>query len=387
MSIEVSKYRLLLLGLVFILIATYVYYHHRGVRKRNLANMRHEFQRLYAIREKQVSLAEHKVQKRREEIMDTMHRLATLGDPHANLIELATLYKYGEYGVFQPNEDAAKMCARAALFTATDPGTKSRARIFLFTEDIEPVDVDAQSPELPFDFARAASRRAQTIASAGRVVGRPRAHNRPRPVTKVTVTSDTQNAHDHGITTSTRDTLRALEDVDTTNTRTSILDFIPRSDVSDEEKAKAIYALESIRDTVDSPYIGMSELDALTRVWHAVPDKTVVVQQLASAIEHGVPVCHSGKMARLAGCMDVVDPGSRVPIWAIRQDVFGLAAKVRDDLLASASPDIVQLYEAGQNPAMTESMIAEFKRRVGQRTYTIDSSVLRSMVDDVSTGF
>lgn len=380
------KYRFVLIGIGLVLLVTYLYYQ-RTTKRRKVEDTRSELRRLYAIRTSQAQHAARKIQRRREELLDTMHRLATIGDPHQNLIELATLYKYGEYGIFQPNEDAAKMCARAALFTTTDPETKSRARVFLFTEDLEPVDVDDQSPELPYDYAKAAVRRTQTITATGRPVTRPRAHLRPKPVRTVTVHSDTQNAHDHGITTSTRDTLRGLEEVDTDATRPTILDFIATCDVSDDDKAKAIYALDSIRETVDSPYIGLSELDALSRVWHAVPDKTVVVQQLASAIEHGVPVCHSGKMARLAGCMDVVDPGARVPIWAIRQDVFGLAAAVRDEILASASTEAVQLYEAGQNQAMTEAMIAEFKRRVEQRTYTIDSAVLRSMVDDVSSGF
>lgn len=378
-----------LIGLGIVLLLTYMYYlesRRRVTHRKHVQDTGLELQRLYSLHKKRVGQAAYKVHARRREILEEMNRLATVGDPHTNLIELATLYKYGEYGVFQPNEDAAVMCARAALFTTTDADTKSRARVFLFTDELEDVDIDPQSPQLPFDFAKAAVRRTQTIVSTGRPIGRARPSIRAPPPKTVVIHSDPQNAHDHGITTSTRNTLRALDDVDPVEMdaiKHTILEFIPSCDVSDDDKAKAIHAIESIRDTVDSPYIGVSELDALSRVWNAVPDKTVVVQQLASAIEHGMPVCHSGKMARLAGCLDVVDPGGRVPLWAIRQDIFQTAAAVRNDVLAAADSDDIRLYEEGHNPAMTEHMIAAFKQRVERAEYTIDASVLRSIVEDV----
>jgi len=48
---------------------------------------------------------------RRAALAKRMNGLSTSGDPHQNLLELATVYKFGEFGIAQPNDDAAvAMC-------------------------------------------------------------------------------------------------------------------------------------------------------------------------------------------------------------------------------------------------------------------------------------
>jgi len=389
---QLTRFQYTLLGIGLLMVIAYMITHARsGRRSLGRIDAERELERLQYLTDRAETARDEATRTRRAALAKHMNELSTSGDPHQNLLELATVYKFGEFGIAQPNDDAAVACARCVLFTSADPVVKSKARAFMFVEAVGEIDIDHSAPPLPFDFARAAIRRAQSITQPGRVLGQARAAAREPHAQRVVVESDPQNSHDSGVVASTRDTLRGLEEVDQggiDSIREHVTKFITTCDIDDEEKVKAIVALESIRDEIDSPYIGISEVDALARVWQAVPDKTVVVQQLASAIEHGVPVCHSGKMARLAGCMDVVDPGQHVPVWAVRQEVFSLASKVRDDVLGRLSSEDAQLYQTGHHPAVVQSMTDELRRRVSNiEVGTLDQSVVRSILDDATAAF
>lgn len=389
---QLTRFQYTLLGIGVLVVLAYLYRHIRSGRYRlGRIDAERELARLQYLTDRAEAARYEATRARRTALAKRMNELSTSGDPHQNLLELATVYKFGEFGIAQPNDDAAVACARCVLFTSSDPVVKSKARAFMFVERVNDIDIDHSAPPLPFDFARAAIRRAQTIAQPGRVVGQARAAAREPQSQRVVVESDPQNSHDSGVVASTRDTLRGLEEVDQDGidtVREHVAKFITTCDIDDEEKVKAIVALDSIRDEIDSPYIGISEVDALARVWQAVPDKTVIVQQLASAIEHGVPVCHSGKMARLAGCMDVVEPGQHVPVWAVRQEVFSLASKVRDDVLGRLSSEDAQLYQTGHHPAVVQSMTDELRRRANDiEVGTLDQSVIRSILDDATAAF
>ena len=56
--------------------------------------------------------------------------------------------------------------------------------------------------------------------------------------------------------------------------------------------------------------------------------------QLATGIEHGVTVCSTGKITRMMSTFDGVYNIEGVekvkPMWALRDEIAGLAAKVRD---------------------------------------------------------
>lgn len=387
---QLTRFQYTLLGFGLLVVLAY-FYNRTGRHRLGRIDAERELERLQYLTDRAETARDEATRTRRAVLAKHMVSLTTSGDPHQNLLELATLYKFGEFGIAQPNDDAAVACARCVLFTSADPAVKSKARAFMFVEPVNEIDIDHSAPPIPFDFARAAIRRAQSITQPGRVLGQARAAAREPQPQRVVVESDPQNSHDSGVVASTRDTLRRLEEVDQgeiDSVREHVATFITTCDIDDEEKVKAIVALESIRDEIDSPYIGISEVDALARVWQVVPDKKVVVQQLASAIEHGVPVCHSGKMARLAGCLDVIDPGQHVPTWAVRQEVFSLASKVRDDVLGRLSSEDAQLYQTGHHPAVVQSMTDELRRRVNDiEVGTLDQSVVRSILDDATAAF
>ena len=322
----------------------------------------------------------------RRETLEIMRRICAMDDPWESLLRLGTVYKYGQHGVFGPNTDAAAACFRCALFTSSDPEIRSRARTQLFSPDVDDVDIERDVPSIPFDMAQAAIRRAQTIAGPNRISEKPRRVVEDIPA-NVVIPSDTQNAHDHGVSSSVRKTLSCLQDP-MTDHRPDVLAHIASEEcrVSDDAKASAVYAIDSLRTTVDSPYTGMSEVDALSRVWRAAEERDNVVLQLAGCVEDGKPVCHSGKIARLVSSLETSVPIA-VPTWAIRQQLYALASKVRRDHLENLDPDAVSLYERGMHPVLTESMGASFKRKVDELDHAIDPAMLRSMVDDVVEAF
>jgi hypothetical protein len=364
-------------------IAIFIYTRTKAQRRRmELMERKMVIEKIRLLNSATEAAARRSAGERRAKIVEKMNRLASIGDPHKSLLELANIYKHGEYGAFRPDNDAAALCARTVLFTSTNVDQRASARAILFSPELDEVDMDRDVPGLPPEFASQAARRARTVVGSTVRISRQK-----KPVTRVDIPSDSQNAHDHGVSTSTRDTLRGLEEQLEHDVREDVLGYISTScGVSDDAKAAAVAAVDTLRDSVDSPYIGMSELDALSRVWSAVEDKDTVVLQLASMIEHGMPVCHSGKMARLAGCMDTQRP-TVVPLWAIKQEIYEIAARVRDDVLSSESGDMVDLYNSGRNPMLSERMSSEFKRRVDAIESSIDPSILRSIVDDVISSF
>jgi len=322
----------------------------------------------------------------RQRLLTSMQRTAVSDDPWEALLRLGTAYKYGQHGVFNPSPDAANACFRCALFTSTDPEIRSRARTLLFSPDVEETDTTPGTPTMPFDIAQVVIRRAQTVAGPNQITQKPRRVIADIPA-EVIVTSDAQNTHDHGVSTAVRKTLACLEDP-MTDHREAVLRHIASSScgVSDDAKASAVCGVDSLRSEVDSPYTGMSEVDVLSRVWHAAEEKDNVVLQLAGCIEHGQPVCHSGKVARLVASLETSSPIA-VPTWAVRQELYSLASVVRRERLESLDGDSVSLYERGLHPVIAEDMADEFKRRVAEREYAIDPAMLRSMVDDVVQAF
>jgi hypothetical protein len=341
--------------------------------------LREEAERVAACRQEHVS-------RQRADHLRDLQRAAHEDDPWKGLLRLARAYKFGQHGVMRPNQEAAAACLRCALFTSTDPDTRSKARTLLFTPDVEDVDIDHRMPTAPFDFAQTCIRRAQNIAGPNRITQAPRPEIRDLPLVAV-IDSDTQNSHDHGVSTGVRNTLSTLVDPMCDHTDDA-LSYVASDEcrVSNDAKAKAIMAIDSLRQTVDSPYTGMSEVDVLARVWHACIHKDNLVLQLASCIEHGAPVCHSGKVARMVASLETDTPIA-VPMWAVRQELFGMASKVRRDVLEGIDTESLQLYEQGHHPALSEKITETFKRDVDQRDFHIDPAMKRSIVDEITSAF
>jgi hypothetical protein len=208
------------------------------------------------------------------------------------------------------------------------------------------------------------------------------------------IADDRQNSHDHGVVASARRALGQLpvcagvahEDVET-----AIADA---ADVSDDAKAAALVAYDSLRGDVDSPAFGISEKDAFDRVWSTGASSNLVIHSLASMIEDGQPVCHTGKMTRLASVLD--DPSSTKasatkvqPVWAHKNIMTARAARIREEVLSRCDDDARQSYELGHGEAVEEEMRQAFTSFASEyiREHGLSEHVMTPVVDAIQAGF
>lgn len=200
---------------------------------------------------------------------------------------------------------------------------------------------------------------------------------------------DAQNVHDHAVTQAIHSNLKRLttknkkyeDEDDFEDTLIGVRDgILSHPDVSDATKDRALKVMDTLGDTKHSKF-GKSEQDVLTAVWRDIVDPAkhdpeerknlveTLASQLSSAIENNHVVCSSGKIARIAGTLDGVSNETHVrPLWAIREEIASLAAKMRDD---GASRDafvdrVTRTYvqDLGMNALILDPVIKEFAEHI-----------------------
>lgn len=184
----------------------------------------------------------------------------------------------------------------------------------------------------------------------------------PAQATAPAYASDSQNVHDHSVVRTMKKNIdRLYEDTkgslptDTSRAKEQVRNAIlEQAGLSETEKYNALEVLDNLTSSTHSAY-GRSEADVLKMVWSkigATSDpgqrdnlKEMLGRQLASGIENGLVVCSTGKIGRLMGTFDgVVSPeesgmeASR-PMWAVKEELANLAAKVREEHEARGSTD------------------------------------------------
>lgn len=318
------------------------------------------------------------------------------------LLSLGKLYKNGDYPRFRPNEDLAlqifQMCA------ACPNGRVAGTAQSLFIETrLHPIAThDRGGYDFPTHHADALALAAHLIATTPpnafeRVVAQPvnmtrqernrnnvaadhgdapddlavqlqqiadndglGALHRPR--------SDTQNVHDHGVTSTVRTNIRLLrEHLDRNNRyerherrhrgngrhaqsneslqidrlKQEIQRYIQQSPCGRGASGKdAIRVLHALKPTKLNSY-DASELEVLQMVWKKIKQSgdsdlaNVLVEQLASAVDKGSVVCPSGRISRLLAVFDgttaVPELQTLRPMWAVREELAALAARTRGD--------------------------------------------------------
>ena len=326
------------------------------------------------------------------------------------MVDLAKLYHRGVYPYYKPDIETGNALCRAVILHSSDTCAKADARILLFSlaDEASSLDVHPRARSLPIEPAGTLTRLAmsqkatschanqtRTRAALNRAAlnGHPvpsladQLVARPPP----TIRRDSQNAHDHGVVRHVSKVLTSLPPATNAEAiQREVEEHIATAcgdHVSDDDKAAAIQVMESLRDTVDNPALGLSEQEALARVWRRAKHKDLVVQQLASGLEHGHPVCHSGKMARLAAALDDGESESArvLPMWAIKEQLHAVAADVRDQVLAGASSGEVEAYNASDDSRLKQQMETLFKAKCNEFVKDVDLSpiVLRATVDDI----
>jgi hypothetical protein len=198
------------------------------------------------------------------------------------------------------------------------------------------------------------------------------------------VDDDTQNSHDSGVVTSVKQILSGLSKH--TVKRDVVEEYIGTCSLDDDTKAKALYALDTLTD--EEYGTGITEMDALSRVWGSGADKDTVILQLASAIEHGVPVCHSGKLGRLASALDTGETKHAiVPTWVLRRHASDIAAKVRRDVLDRASSRDREQYETEGHDLLRTQMIDAFTKDMKPHLQNAPEHIQRLLLEEYSGAF
>lgn len=152
---------------------------------------------------------------------------------------------------------------------------------------------------------------------------------------------DAQNVHDHGVVRSVRDRLRRYRREDKDIDHEKAWRQVRARSAASKEACDVLDSLSSL----ENGSVGASERGALAIVWDAIQRQTdatkrndledALVLQLASGVEHGHVVCSSGKIARVAAALDGIEvdvpENNIVPMWAVREEIYSMAAKVRDE--------------------------------------------------------
>jgi hypothetical protein len=345
------------------------------------------------------------VMKKEPAVLQTMRNIrdsfVTRGEWPA-LLQLGDVYRRGSYPTHTPNRDVALRIYRAAC-GSPDPATAGAAQLKYIECRVDAIaSEDIAGDPLPTDIAHEcialAARRIAMSPSTARPRA-PEAHVQPTyvpvevdiwathgadlvttvPGGPLAIVSDTQNVHDHAVTRSMHKALRDM--ASSGDASEDVTMCILESDASPTAKADALAVLDTLGTSQHST-LGTSEREALDKVWNRIrnlPDEaarnaeTILVAQLASGVERGHVVCSTGKIARIVSTLDgIVDEPTIKPMWAIREEIGSLAARVRDDHGHN---------EAGKN---------EFKRRAAELYVDelgMSADLIGNIVDAYAVGF
>ena len=311
-------------------------------------------------------------------------------------LDVAKTYHRGCFPDFVPNTAMASSIYSAIISKCEDTVLVSEAR---GAQHQCILDEDVAGIPLPLDPGNAVLARIRAMIAVPPVVVRIRT-TPPRPVrTEIEKLTDTQNVHDHGVTASMKSTLDALRaegcevDEDAKEKIESLL-FSETLDMSDEDKAKALAVLESLKDTKVHSTLGVTESEALRLVWAKLGASSTetLCKQLASGFERGTPVCSTGKIARIVSALDgmTTDTRSITPMWAVREELGSLAAKIRAETLDAVSEMHRSAYERGDSMEVEDTMRATFKKHALEtycETLGMQPSVILPIVDALAAGF
>ena len=358
----------------------------------------------------------------------------------SGMLSLADAYAHGSFPHFRPDEDVAAVlyreCSRAPDPEIAGLAQQRFVQIRTVGPAVDAADTDPAAEPIPMALADAARAHAAAAALTTVASTRPRWHSlwarpRERDISNTTTTimhrlglahiraagdaareewgaererdhrNDSQNVHDHTIARTTKLNLgnmeRSLEvgeRVGRSESAEQVTDFLLTNDKwSAEAKVDALEVLDSLNDEHNES-AGTSQLGALATVWSALhriasPDKRrdvrdTLVDQLVSAKENGKIVCSTGRIARIAGAMDGLedgDLGAAVqpirPMWAVREEIATLAARVRDEHAGENADDASEdqspaskdferkaraeyIDKLGFSPAVMEPLVREY---------------------------
>lgn len=288
------------------------------------------------------------------------------------LLSVADAYKNGAYPDYVPDEDMAlrlyHLCARCP--DAEVAGLGQSRYVELRLEPLPPEDrfgsrlppdpglmISGEADERisktpPEEFSTPSRRRIAALddrqdrAARRIIVVEREAAAAPKKTQKRHHLSDAQNVHDHGVSATVRKSIETLVSRHgapgpdrLTEAEEKARDAVLVSlETGEREKIQALEVLESLRRTPHSGF-GVSEAEVLALTVAEIGARgggdlwETLAKQLATGVESGIVVCSSGKITRIVGVFDGTDAfeDAAKPMWAIRDEIGTLAAKIRRD--------------------------------------------------------
>ena len=389
--------RLIILCLVCCAILCIGFYHAQDEDR--IQKQREDHRRYYLELLKTQKTREKNGERRAEFLNQLAISAETSGWDHA--LHVGKVYHRGCYPDFRPNARMASSIYRALVTKCEDTAVVSEAQGLLHQCTLLSVD-DMAGEALPLEPGENVLGRLHAIIKVPPPIVRMRKPVPPpvqRQRTEIERIIDTQNSHDHGVTSSMKSILNSLRAQGVsvnTSAREEIEDvlFSEKIDMTDEDKAKALAVLDSLNKAHIHSALGVTECDALGLVWSKVSDSPeILCKQLASGFERGTPVCSTGKIARIVSALDGVTPDARItPIWAVKEELGSLAAKIRSDTLESVSEMHRGAYERGDSMELEEKMRAAFTDQAlatycGDGGLGMEKAVIDPIVQSIAAGF
>jgi len=380
----------IIIGTLVGIIACFLVYYHvhqRDQRRRQCIqqHIRTIRERVSVEKEQRSMYLANLYNRTRTRISDIIHDTST--PLETRLVNLAYIVSRGVYPVLRPDPDIATQCCRAVILHTDAVEEHRKARLLLYSMHIPDADVSDTSQPLDDELVRGIDVMIDTLSTRGyQTRQRPAKRQEIHDVSSVyePVDDDTQNSHDSGVVTSVKQILSGLSKH--TVKRDVVEEYIGTCSLDDDTKAKALYALDTLTD--EEYGTGITEMDALSRVWGSGADKDTVILQLASAIEHGVPVCHSGKLGRLASALDTGETKHAiVPTWVLRRHASDIAAKVRRDVLDRASSRDREQYETEGHDLLRTQMIDAFTKDMKPHLQNAPEHIQRLLLEEYSGAF
>ena len=215
----------------------------------------------------------------------------------------------------------------------------------------------------------------------------------------VGVLSDPQNARDHVVVNSARQSLERLRanthiQYDVPTTFKMIHEYIVKdSDLSSTKRETAAQVLRELsKGIANLGYEQAKEIDALHLVWNRIhsqvysqnPEKRHtlkenLVNELAECVEYGELVCPTGRLNRIIDTLNNQDPVVKIqPKWAVKKLMVSRAGAIEKSLLSKARPEVRDAMQSMKPTARQRQLQNEFMQKVRK---AIERDLTRSYVD------
>lgn len=178
---------------------------------------------------------------------------------------------------------------------------------------------------------------------------------------------DRQNVHDSTVTKTVSASVGRLRNqcdntIDTASSMSDIRDMIRCADISDDKRATANLALESIeRNDQLNHAAGITETELLKLVWNRLHHRDNhenrealrenLVDELSACVENGGTVCSTGRFTHILGTLNGVDDVVDIkPGWALSKELVERAGVLYKDRIGALADEDRAAVEA-QDPS------------------------------------